>query len=297
MFTENLGCFAGRAMSWARWSLLCGALVVASCGDDDDDDGGETGDDAAGETAGETSDAVQDPIGGDDADDGDDDDDVTDGAAYADEFFGNPIAGPGVSVVLNAVNGVRGGGERQGSLDVFSLGLDAGVNDSLTLGWKGRRVLNVAGDDLVVFENAFRFGDDAVFMDLLVVSVSIDGESWVTFRHAYVPSREPDYANGYVASPAAWQGFAGKTPVLFNEETNRVDLFDGEAAGGDGFDLDDLDDSPLATEIKANGFVFVRLTAAGTQIDPATGAPFLVDPVSNGPDIDGVYARAFAPRE
>ncbi len=186
-----------------------------------------------------------------------------------------------------AVNGVRGGGETSGSLDVFSLRLEAGVNDTLVLGWSDRRVVDTPGVDLVVFENAFRTSGDKVFMDLAVVEVSADGDSWVAFPHDYVAEDETKYK----ADPALWVGFAGRTPVLLHAEDNPVDPFDAEAAGGDGFDLADLP-GEAGEVIRAEGVRFVRIASAAARVNPDTGAKFPRDGASDGPDIDGVWARA-----
>ena len=167
---------------------------------------------------------------------------------------------------------------------MFSLGLDAGVDDRLVMGFD-RPVEDGPGEDLVVFENPFEYAADAVFMDLVVVAVSDDGDRWWTFPHAYVHA-DPTL---YVDDPDAWQGFAGRTPVLLHWEDNRVDPFDRVLAGGDGFDLADL--PPDTDGALPDGVRFVRLTSAGTTVDPSTGQPYPVDPIANGPDIDGVLAR------
>jgi hypothetical protein len=186
-----------------------------------------------------------------------------------------------------AVNGVRGGGKGSGSLDVFSLGLRVGVDDTLTLGWSGARVFDGDGDDLVVFENPFRYAEDAWFMDLVVLEVSPDGVSWVAFPVDYTAEDE----SVYVPDMALWQGFAGRMPVWLHEESFQVDPFFTKMAGGDAFDLATLPGGEVTDAIARDGVLQVRLRGAATLINPDTGAPFVRDPVSNGPDIDGVYAR------
>lgn len=179
-----------------------------------------------------------------------------------------------------AVNGVRGGGGAAGGQDVFSLGFD----DHLVLRWSGRRVLDGPGVDFVVFENPFRH-PGGVFFDPLIVELSIDGETWVTWPHRYV-------GDGGADDPAAWLGFAGLAPVWLHAEDNPVHPFD-PAAGGDGFDLAALPDTGEAGRIRREGFVFLRLLPAGGRPDPQTGAPLPIDPISDGPDVDGVFARWF----
>ncbi|MGE0789912.1 MAG: LIC_13355 family lipoprotein [Sandaracinaceae bacterium] len=180
-----------------------------------------------------------------------------------------------------AINGVRGGGAAGGSLDVYSIR----YGDALVLGWDGE-VLDGEGDDLVVFENSFDLVEGRAFMDPIVVEVSADGERWVAFPHDYVAEDETRYSN----RREDWVGFAGVQAVYLNADTNPLDPFDAEA-GGDRFDLAALGDGPDARAVLDEGVRFIRLTPAPDHENPDTGAPFLRDPASDGPDIDGVAAR------
>lgn len=194
--------------------------------------------------------------------------------------------GVGTRDPSSAINGVRGAGLGSGSLDVYSLG--AGEDAFLVLGFDGARFPDEEGDELVVFENAFQIGEGPFrFMDPVVVEVSVDGVDYVAFPHAY---SAPDPTQ-WSADPDHWQGFAGITPVLLDEDEMPGDPFDAVASGGDAFDLSDLGEGPEADRVRSEGFSFVRLTSARRFDDPNTGAPFPRDPVSDGPDIDGVYAR------
>ncbi len=206
--------------------------------------------------------------------------------APADQVVDAPGAGEGpFRDPARAVNGVRGLGERAGGADVFSLGY-APDDDRLALRWSGRRVRNGPGVDFVVFENGFRHRG-GWFMDPIVVELSIDGSTWVTWPHDYLA---PDEV-AYVDDPSLWVGFAGLRPVALHVEDRPVDPF-GPAAGGDPFDLDALPlGDPEAARIRREGFRFVRLVSAGGRTNPDTGAPFPRDAVSDGPDIDGVYGR------
>ena len=190
-----------------------------------------------------------------------------------------------------AVNGVRGGGKGSGSMDVFSLGYRPGLDDTLTVRWSGARVADGDGDDLMVFENPFRYADDAWFMDLVIVEVSPDGESWAAFPVDYVAPDE----SVYIPDRSLWQGFAGRTPVWLHEDTFAVDPFFPKMAGGDGFDFAALPEGEVRDAILRDGALEVRFRSAATVTNPDTGAPFVRDPVSNGPDIDGVYARYLIP--
>ena len=200
--------------------------------------------------------------------------------------------GTGFGDSTRAVNGVRGAGTGSGSLDVFSLGYVPDQNDHITLAWSNGRLLNGPGPDLVVFENPFLTGS-TTFMDIVLVEVSIDGIEFRALAHDYIA---PNLAV-YVANPALWPGFAGRTPVLLNIDTHPVDPFDAGAAGGDQLDLDTVvGDDPVAQAIRANGVRFVRLVSAPARIDPHTGARYVRAGISNGADIDGVYGRYVMPQ-
>lgn len=207
--------------------------------------------------------------------------------APADVVVEAPAAAP--DAVMRAINGVHGAGPNAGGTDVLSLGFEPGVDDSVTLRWSGRRVRNGPGADFVVFENAFTVeGGRGNFMDPTLVELSIDGEAWVPLPHDYTAADETTYSD----DPADWPGFAGLRPVLLNEDSNPVDPFDSAAAGGDAFNLDALPlDGADAQAVRTEGFVFLRLSAAASHVNPDTGAPYPRDPVATGPDIDGVYAR------
>lgn len=201
------------------------------------------------------------------------------------------IAAPGGGDTSKAVDGVQGGGASQGSVDVYSLGYTPDVNDSITLAWSNGQLANGTGDDFAVFENPFGVGS-GVFMDLVIVEVSRDGTTWRAIDHDYTNTNPAVYVN----NPALWRGFAGRTPVLLNETTHKVDPFDRAAAGGDGFDLDAvLGSDTESVAIRQGGVRFVRLVSAPARINPATGAAYVHDSLSNGADIDGVYGRYVTP--
>jgi hypothetical protein len=257
-------------------ALLAVAPGLPACGADGGDD-----------------DAFWDPDGSTDADaDADADTDTSTwpcAAAHADEVLDAPGAtGEGFGDATNAVNGVRGGGQHAGGTDVFSLGYEPGANDTVVLGWSGRRFHDGPGADLAVFENAFAYQSGGNFMDQVVVEVSADGEAWVAFGHDYLNADETVYST----DPLSWSGFAGVTPVLLHEEDNPVDPFAPALAGGDHFDLAELPaEDPVTAQLLAHGGCCVRLVTAPTRTNPDTGEPFVRDAMSNGADIDGVYAR------
>ena len=198
------------------------------------------------------------------------------------------VAAPGGGDTSKAVDGVFGGGADMGGADVYSLGYKPGLDDSITLAWSHGVLANGAGDDFAVFENPFDEAGGGVFMDQIVVEVSRDGTTWRAIDHAYTSPNKNVYSN----NPAYWHGFAGVTPVLLNDQTNPVDPFDRAAAGGDGFDLDNVSGSdPEAMAIRSEGVGFIRLVSAPARTNPDTNAPYLHDSLGNGPDIDGIYGR------
>jgi hypothetical protein len=202
------------------------------------------------------------------------------------------VAAPGGGDTSPAVDGVRGAGASSGSSDVYSLGYMPDVNDSITLAWSHGTLANGPGEDFAVFENPFEETGGGVFMDLIIVEVSRDGTTWRTFDHRYTSP----IPNVYSSNPAYWEGFAGKTPVLLNDDSNPVDPFDRTAAGGDGFDLDRISGSDAeSAAIRASGVSFIRLVSASARINPDTGAVYVHDSLANGPDIDGVYGHYVMP--
>ena len=215
-------------------------------------------------------------------------------AYFADTVVSAPRHGSGpFSDSAMATNGVRGGGCTAGSTDVFTIDYDSsGGTNAIVLSWTKGTVKNGSGADIVVFENPFKTGtcsSSSTFMDHIIVAVSRDKSTWVTFPHNYTAPDEKVYSN----KAHYWQGFAGITPALYHSDDNRVDPFDQGEAGGDHFDLDDRPDTTEGNAIKAEGFTYIRLTSAASQINPDTGETFVKDGISDGPDIDGIAARYF----
>lgn len=195
--------------------------------------------------------------------------------------FGNP---------MNALNGVYGAGANAGGFDVFSLNFAS--DGILIASFSQGRVCNTPGPDFNVFENGFQNAMAKVlFFEPVVVSVSLNGIDYIDFPHQYIgTSSLVDIVN-----PVNWQGFAGMTPVLYNESTNNfsmhgVDPLDPAVAGGDAFDIDNLPDTELGLLIKTQGFRYLKLTAA-----PKLGFPNSPNSFGGFADIDGIYAKAFAP--
>lgn len=215
---------------------------------------------------------------------------------FADEVREAPGAtGSGYGDPTRAINGVRGGGTYAGSTDVYSL--DYRERRHLVLGFSGRAITDGPGPDLVVFENGFQERErDAYFMDPVIVEVSADGEHWLAFPHDYLAEDETVYE----PHPAAWEGFAGITPVTLHVERAPGDPF-AASAGGDAFDLAELGgetaaEQELAETLRREGVRYVRMTSAAVRVNPDTGVPYPRDAVSDGADIDGVAGRHFVER-
>lgn len=155
----------------------------------------------------------------------------------------------------------RGKGTQGGSLDVVSLGLGG----ELVLGFGDRAIVDQPGPDLIVFENPFWPGGDAslVYAELAEVSVSEDGETWLTF---------PCDAAGDGAGN--FPGCAGWTPTLAYDPLEILPL-DPAQTGGDAFDLAEL-------ELPSARFVRIRdlatLEATGTTSGFDLDAVGLVGP-------------------
>jgi hypothetical protein len=223
------------------------------------------------------------------------------GAKLADTVVDAPGAtGSLFGVPGKAANGVCGGGGQTGSTDVYTLhSATPGGEAYIILAFSGGKVANGAGADFVVFENPFQKQNGSYFLEPAIVEVGHDGTNWCGFN--------PLYASGtvYSGDPVDWSGFAGLSPVRFNQDTwsyGSAEIFDPAFAGGDPFDLSSLspDNSfnigcsvALRDDLVLNGFTYLRLTSAASRINPATGQPYPIDPASydGASDIDGVIAR------
>lgn len=117
----------------------------------------------------------------------------------------------------------KGAGERQGSLDVLSLGIGGSIVVEMQ-----REIVDGRGADFVVFENPFRYlGSNLPFAEPGFVALSEDGEHFVEFPCA--AAQAPDYP-----------GCAGIKPVYANAERAEPDPRMPEQGGGDAFDLSSL---------------------------------------------------------
>lgn len=147
------------------------------------------------------------------------------------------------------------------------LGLWQGATEVYTLGVGGTIVLeldsplvNAAGTDLIVCENPFLvLGTVTSFAEAMFVEVSSNGVDFARFPTQYVGDTGP--FSPTIGLPPAWySGFAGVMPVSANLAAG-IDPLDVVAAGGDAFDLAELEDHPLVTGklLNLDQISFVRL--------------------------------------
>ncbi len=117
------------------------------------------------------------------------------------------------------------GSPNSGSLDVVSLGVDG----QIILGFGERVVADGPGIDLVIWENPFFIDSDPndPYAELGEVSVSSDGETWLTFPCNPRQSGEFD------------RGCAGWRPRT-DQRICESGTLNVEALGGDQFDLADI---------------------------------------------------------
>ncbi len=173
------------------------------------------------------------------------------------EFTPGDFAGFGADNLPAVIQGPpRGAGERQGSTDVLSLG----NGGSITLRFDEPVICDGDGIDFTIFENAFLAGT-LTFAEIAFVEVSQDGENFIPF-----PFDEE-----------TWEGAAGRSPVLSNQE-NGIDPLDPAVSGGDLFDL---------ATIGLDWASYVRITDAGDTVDdpgnaipPGTSAGFDLDAIA-----------------
>ncbi len=132
------------------------------------------------------------------------------GAGFGDNYFPDNILGP--PDPDPAVGQYNSSAKPQ---EILSLG----HGGEIVLQFTDNKIVNGTGADFTVFENAFiSLWDNSVYMEAGIVSVSQDGETWVTFPY----------------DTTDMSGLAGVTPT--NDNQNPTDP---AVSGGDQFDLQD----------------------------------------------------------
>lgn len=154
----------------------------------------------------------------------------------------------------------EGAGARKGSTDVLSLGIGGTITVEL-----GTPVIDGLGTDFIVFENAFYVSNsDVPFAEPGLVEVSADGERFFAFPCE--PEHSPEYP-----------GCAGVRPVHGTSKSAPSDLSDPTFAGGDPFDLANLEG---ASGDALDAIRFVRITDAGLgRANPAHNSGFDLDAI------------------
>lgn len=183
-----------------------------------------------------------------------------------------------------ALGGPRGLGNVMGSIHVLSLGR----NGDITLGFD-ITITNGPGKDFIVFENSFYINDlpGKVYAELMYVEVSTDGANFARFPSISNTSNPGSiYPNDVINLAGVW-------PVYANVDTNNIDPFNANVAGGDAFDLQSLNSNPLVQSglVDLQNINYVRLIdilGDGSNLD-SQGNP-IYDPIDldNGADLDAV---------
>ncbi|MEZ6037783.1 MAG: hypothetical protein R3F29_09910 [Planctomycetota bacterium] len=189
-------------------------------------------------------------------------------------------AGGGIFTPTNALGAPNGGS------NVCSLGNEGW----LTLGFNVP-ITDGPGADLIVSENPFQSsgGFWLSYAEMCFVEVSSNGTDFVRFPSRYYGAPVQPGAFGFVPV-GTYSGLAGQTPVLAT--TPGVDPRDVASAGGDAFDLADLQNEPLVQNgtVQLNAISQVRLVdvLSGASTDSTGTAIF--DPGTGSADIDAVTA-------
>lgn len=100
--------------------------------------------------------------------------------------------------------------------EICSIGLDG----EIILSFSGNIIQNGDGVDFVIFENAFRYGDDRIYAEPAIVSVSYDGIEWYQFPY----------------DSLSLEGLAGTIPTYSENGLTFPEC------GGNGFDLSNLNE-------------------------------------------------------
>jgi hypothetical protein len=185
-------------------------------------------------------------------------------------------ADPGADPYADEVVAFRPAAETQfghDRLPEIVLGPPGGIYDVASLGCGGEIVLGFdepgivdgPGVDLIVFENAW--GPE--FPEPGQVAVSEDGVVWFEFP----------------CTPETLEGCAGVTPTLAYPDTG-IDPTDPELAGGDGFDLGQLEGGPrqvFYVRVRDRSSEYWASQAIGPFCDPGQQG-------AGGFDLDAIVA-------
>jgi len=192
--------------------------------------------------------------------------------------FSHYLPGPGVASYFATPAKALGVSKPQTAGDIVSLGRGG----SITLTF-GAPIVDGAGADFAVFENAFEAPGQGLFAELAFVEVSSDGVNFVRFPN-FSLTTSPVGAFGTI-DPTDVSGLAGKTrlgqgtafdlailasvPVLDVADVRYVRVVDVVGDGGTNDSLGRPIYDPYKTELSA-GFDLesVAVLNAGTPFDP-----------------------------
>ena len=186
-------------------------------------------------------------------------------------------AGGGMFLPTNAL------GAPGGVLDVHSLG----IGGSLTLGFAAT-IVDGPGADFLVAENPFHVTFQNTFAEVAFVEVSSNGTDFARFASAYYgPQVEPG-SFGTVAV-GSYENLTGQTPSAVSGNP-VVDPQDVVEAGGDAFDLTDLQADPLVQQglVDLQAITQVRLVDVQSGIDVDSRGVLIRDAGVGSADIDAV---------
>jgi len=170
-----------------------------------------------------------------------------------------------------------------GALDVHSLGLGG----SLTLGF-AVTIADGNGADLLVAENPFHVTFNRTFAEVAFVEVSSNGVDFARFPSAFFgPQVEPG-AFGTVPV-GSYENLTGQTPAALASNPT-VDPQDLVEAGGDAFDLSDLQSHPLVLQglVDLQAITQLRIVDARSGVDLDSRGVTIRDAGAGSADIDAV---------
>lgn len=136
-----------------------------------------------------------------------------------------------------------------------------GENGEIIVGWKNSIIVDGEGNDFYIFENCFLWGDDKLFTEPGIVSVSKDGIIFKSFPF----------------DPLTLKGLAGTRPTYGSGNITNGDF------GGDGFDL---------STIGMDSIRFVKIKDTTTLVKSDTKHPFY-NPIATGFDLDAIVGVHF----
>jgi len=138
--------------------------------------------------------------------------------------------------------------------------VELGFGGEIIIGKKNAWIVNKEGPDFIIFENVFCYGNNKIFAEPGIVSVSKDSINWIEFPF----------------SNETLKGLAGITWTNGNEN-----CFDYTAIGGDAFDLEDIG-------IDSIKYIKIKDTAIIVSLLPIDHQYYVNNAILSGFDLDAV---------